>query len=63
VSFVIVLAVLTDTFIVRIMLVPAIMALLGEWNWWPTPMHGGPGSPAHRAAPRKALDELYQEML
>jgi len=58
-----VLSVLTDTFVVRIMLVPAIMALLGDWNWWPTPMHGGPGSPPHRAGPRKALDERYQEML
>mmetsp|Transcript_3323 Transcript_3323/g.10154 ORF Transcript_3323/g.10154 Transcript_3323/m.10154 type:complete len:172 (-) Transcript_3323:405-920(-) len=63
VSFVIVLAVLTDTFIVRILLVPAIMALLGDLNWWPTPMDGRDGSPAHRTAPRKALDQLYEEML
>jgi RND superfamily putative drug exporter len=27
---------LLDTFIVRSMLVPAIAALLGPWNWWPS---------------------------
>jgi RND superfamily putative drug exporter len=30
-------AVLIDTFLVRLTLVPAIMAILGRWNWyWPT---------------------------
>jgi RND superfamily putative drug exporter len=32
-------AVLIDAFIVRAMLVPALMALLGKWNWWsPRPL-------------------------
>ncbi len=32
-------AVLIDASIVRALLVPALMALLGEWNWWaPSPM-------------------------
>lgn len=29
------LGVLIDAFIVRIVLVPAIMAIAGKWNWWP----------------------------
>jgi uncharacterized membrane protein YdfJ with MMPL/SSD domain len=32
-------AVLIDAFIVRALLVPSLMALLGRWNWWsPTPL-------------------------
>jgi uncharacterized membrane protein YdfJ with MMPL/SSD domain len=34
-----VVAVLVDAFIVRAALVPALMALLGDWNWWsPKPL-------------------------
>jgi RND superfamily putative drug exporter len=32
-------AVVVDAFIVRALLVPSLMALLGEWNWWsPRPL-------------------------
>jgi uncharacterized membrane protein YdfJ with MMPL/SSD domain len=32
-------AVLIDAFIVRALLVPSLMALLGRWNWWaPAPL-------------------------
>eukprot|EP01061_Rhynchopus_euleeides_P010029 TRINITY_DN1936_c0_g3_i1.p1 TRINITY_DN1936_c0_g3~~TRINITY_DN1936_c0_g3_i1.p1 ORF type:complete len:865 (+),score=362.99 TRINITY_DN1936_c0_g3_i1:140-2734(+) len=34
-SFYMVFAVLFDTFVVRSLLVPALMGLLGELNWWP----------------------------
>lgn len=34
-AFLLVFAVLVDTFIVRSMLVPAVMAALGKLNWWP----------------------------
>jgi len=27
-------AVLIDAFVIRALLVPALMALLEEWNWW-----------------------------
>jgi RND superfamily putative drug exporter len=27
-------AVLIDAFVIRALLVPALMALLGDWNWW-----------------------------
>ena len=30
------LGVLMDTFIVRTVLVPCTVVLLGRWNWWPT---------------------------
>jgi len=29
--------VLIDAFVVRALLVPALMALLGRWNWWSPP--------------------------
>jgi RND superfamily putative drug exporter len=32
------LGVLMDTFIVRTVLVPCTVILLGRWNWWPSPM-------------------------
>ena len=38
VAFVIVVAVLFDTFIVRSLLVPALMSVLGELSWWPSVM-------------------------
>ena len=31
-------SVLLDTFVVRTLLLPAIMSLLGRWNWWPRSM-------------------------
>ena len=42
-----VFAVLFDTFVVRSFLVPTIMDLLGDWNWWPTKMPPAPH--AHEA--------------
>jgi len=35
VGFAIALSILIDTFIVRPVIVPAIMAILGKYNWWP----------------------------
>ncbi|HEX3239382.1 MAG TPA: MMPL family transporter [Solirubrobacterales bacterium] len=34
----IVLTVLLDAFVVRPLLVPSLMAILGKWNWWPGTM-------------------------
>jgi uncharacterized membrane protein YdfJ with MMPL/SSD domain len=44
------LAVLIDASIVRALLVPSLMALLGRWNWWP-----------HGAAPRPAPPDPAEE--
>jgi RND superfamily putative drug exporter len=55
------LGILMDSFLVRTLLVPSTVVLLGRWNWWPSnitvdrpePLPAGPGSPApERAAAR-----------
>ena len=46
---VLVVSVLLDTFIVRTLLLPAVMGLLGEGNWWPRRMP----SPRRPDAPAK----------
>jgi putative drug exporter of the RND superfamily len=33
------LGILMDTFLVRTLLVPSTVVLLGRWNWWPSRMH------------------------
>ncbi|MFD0854809.1 MMPL family transporter, partial [Actinomadura adrarensis] len=38
-------AILIDAVIIRIFVLPALMALLGRWNWWPA----RPKRPEHRA--------------
>jgi putative drug exporter of the RND superfamily len=38
------IGILMDAFAVRTLLVPATVALLGRWNWWPT-THGTPAQP------------------
>jgi RND superfamily putative drug exporter len=42
------LAVLIDATIVRAVLVPALMAILGRWNWWPGRRHRSPPRPPVR---------------
>ena len=42
-----------DTFLVRTLLVPSTVVLLGRWNWWPSAMSrpgaGLPGTPGDTA--------------
>jgi len=44
------IGILMDAFLVRTLLVPSTVALLGRWNWWPS-IHGTPAqaapAPAH----------------
>ena len=42
------IGILMDAFLVRTLLVPATVALLGRWNWWPS-AHGRPPAPAPAA--------------
>ncbi|HEX3947361.1 MAG TPA: MMPL family transporter, partial [Acidimicrobiales bacterium] len=45
IGFGLAVGILLDTFVVRTVLVPSTVALLGRWNWWPSPM--GRKKPAH----------------
>jgi hypothetical protein len=37
--------ILMDTFLVRTLLVPSTVAILGRWNWWPSKVVAGMGYP------------------
>jgi RND superfamily putative drug exporter len=46
------IGILMDAFLVRTLLVPAIVALLGRWNWWPS-AHGTPAQVAPEPEPAR----------
>jgi len=46
IGFGLAIGILMDTFLVRTLLVPATVALLGRWNWWPSSMGRQRGDPA-----------------
>jgi RND superfamily putative drug exporter len=37
-GFGIAVGILMDTFLIRTLLIPALVVLLGRWNWWPAPL-------------------------
>lgn len=47
------IGILMDAFLVRNLLVPSTVALLGRWNWWPS-SHGQPVKPAAEPEPAPA---------
>ncbi len=50
--------VLMDTFLVRSLLVPSVVVLLGRWNWWPTRLGIDAPVPASGHATRPSVEEL-----
>jgi RND superfamily putative drug exporter len=59
------LGVLMDTFLVRTLLVPAAVVLIGRWNWWPSGLsRARPAATAEtgRDAPRHDLELLRKLM-
>ncbi len=49
--------VLLDTFLVRTLLVPSIVALLGRWNWWPSALSRSPANHPTTSAQTAAVTE------
>jgi RND superfamily putative drug exporter len=49
------IGILMDAFLVRTLLVPATVALLGRWNWWPS-SHGAPSQAAQEPETTPAHD-------
>jgi len=56
IAFGLALGILMDTFLVRTLLVPSTVVLLGRWNWWPSRM-SRPGAEAPSAGPDAASTE------
>jgi RND superfamily putative drug exporter len=55
------LGILMDTFLVRTLLVPSTVVLLGKWNWWPSKLRidqpaPAPAGPAGQTVPELAGD-------
>jgi len=48
------IGILMDAFLVRTLLVPSTVALLGRWNWWPS-SHGKPAETTPQPEPAPAL--------
>jgi RND superfamily putative drug exporter len=45
------IGILIDTFLVRTLLVPSTVVLLGRWNWWPARLGRRPTSPPATTSP------------
>ena len=58
IGFGLAVGILLDTFVVRTVLVPSTVALLGRWNWWPSAMgRRHPDEPPRSPLHAKAEDE------
>jgi RND superfamily putative drug exporter len=52
------IGVLMDTFLVRTLLVPSTVALLGKWNWWPGQVLKAPGTEPEPPGPDESAEVL-----
>jgi len=51
-----------DTFLIRTLLIPALVVLLGRWNWWPAPLYRRASTiPAPEAPPDQTGPVLRKE--
>jgi RND superfamily putative drug exporter len=54
------LGILMDTFLVRTLLVPSTVVLLGRWNWWPSRLAREDAEPAVPGGGMAALDHQVE---
>jgi RND superfamily putative drug exporter len=60
VGFGVAAGILMDTFLIRTLLIPALVLLLGKWNWWPAPLfHKAFTNPALEV-PADQTDPVFQ---
>ncbi len=60
IGFGLAVGILMDTFLVRTLLVPSTVALLGKWNWWPRHIEAGMGYPGTKDPGPGALLQVAQ---
>jgi putative drug exporter of the RND superfamily len=58
IGFGLAIGILMDTFLVRTLLVPSTVALLGRWNWWPSRLSVEPAEGAPELPPEQRADAL-----
>jgi RND superfamily putative drug exporter len=64
VGFGVAAGILMDTFLIRTLLIPALVVLLGRWNWWPAPLfRRASTTPAPEAPPDQTGPMLRKERL
>jgi RND superfamily putative drug exporter len=56
IGFGLAIGILMDTFLVRTLLVPSIVSLLGKWNWWPSKLYSGEAA----STPDDETDKDYE---
>ena len=56
IGFGLAIGILMDTFLVRTLLVPSTVALLGRWNWWPSRLSMEPEEPPAGRHPNNGLE-------